>query len=263
MKAAIFVTLCLYSTVADLTAQHPLVGTWEMISVKGLDADGNPFYLDTTAVKETKIITPTHYMLIAWDVEGDSLIFNRTMAGGVRMEGEKYIETPAQASVQIFDNVQANFTWKLDGDVFTQSGTIIRPDGKTVVLEALKFRRMTNLQPQPGNGAIGTWNQVLPAEGRNPTASGKADRGLLIVTPTHWMRMNHKNAKFAGAAYGTYTVKRGALLANTKYSTYPRKTGEQSNLVLKENGSKIEMTSKRTGASNGSPAAVEVFEKVD
>lgn len=261
MKAAMFVTLCLCSVVADLAAQHPLVGTWEMISVKGIDADGKPFYLDTTAVKETKIITPTHYMLIAWDVEGDSLIFNRTMAGDVRMEGQRYIETPRQASVQIFDNVQANFTWKLEDDVFTQSGTIIRPDGKTVVLEALKFRRVTNLSPQPANGVIGTWNQVISRDGRTIPTASKADRGLLIVTPTHWMRMNHRNAKFEGAAYGIYSVKGPAVLANTKYSTYPMKTGELSELALKENGRNLEITPKRPGAKGESPLAAEVFEK--
>ncbi|HET9486061.1 MAG TPA: hypothetical protein VFO54_01430, partial [Chryseosolibacter sp.] len=118
-----------------VSAQHALVGTWEMLSGKGINADGEPFSIDTTTVKETKIITPTHYMLIAWDVDKDSLMFNRTMAGEVRLEDDKYIEIPTQASVQIFENVKADFTWKLDGDIFTQSGTIVRPDGKTVVLE--------------------------------------------------------------------------------------------------------------------------------
>lgn len=262
MRASIIITLCLYSAVGHVSAQHPLVGTWEMISVKGIDADGKPFHLDTTAVKETKIITPTHYMLIAWDVEEDSLIFNRTMAGNVRMEGEKYIETPTRASVRIFENVNANFTWKLDGDIFTQSGTIVRPDGKTVVLEALKFRRVNKVNPQPGNPAIGTWSQVVPADGKSLASSTKTDSGLLIVTPTHWMRMNHKNAKFAGAAYGIFGINGASVLTSTKYSTYGRKSGELSELVLKDNGRKIEMKSKHTGAKDESPASTEVFEKV-
>ncbi|HEY9490134.1 MAG TPA: hypothetical protein VIQ51_17480, partial [Chryseosolibacter sp.] len=71
MKATIFLVVSLL-TVQQATAQHPLIGTWEMISVKGLDADGAPFFMDTTLARETKIITPTHYMLIAWDVDKDS-----------------------------------------------------------------------------------------------------------------------------------------------------------------------------------------------
>jgi hypothetical protein len=262
MRAAIFITIFLYSTFSHLSAQHPLVGTWEMISVKGIDADGKNFFLDTTAIRETKIITPTHYMLIAWDVDQDSLIFNRTMAGMVRMEGEKYIETPTQASVQIFDNLNANFTWRLDGDVFTQSGTIVRPDGKTVVLEALKFRRVKNFKPQQGNPAIGTWHQVSSGDGKINSPLAKADRGLLIVTPTHWMRMNHRNTKFHGAAYGIYSVKGNTVLTNTKYSTYPANKGELSELIATENGRKIAMTSKRMATKDESARLADVFEKV-
>src|SRR5690606_30405933 len=158
MKAAglawLFLAIGHYATSQDLE-QHPLIGTWEMISVQGIDADGQPFFLDTTSARETKIITPTHYLLIAWDVDGDSLIFNRTMAGTVAFEGDRYIETPTHASVQIFENVKADFRWKLDGDVFIQSGTIVRPDGKKVVLEALKFRRVRDAASYPRNAAIG------------------------------------------------------------------------------------------------------------
>ena len=78
MKTPFALVAFLCGLALSAVAQHPLVGTWNMISVKGIDADGNRFFLDTTSVKETKIITPTHYMLIAWDVESDSLIFNRT-----------------------------------------------------------------------------------------------------------------------------------------------------------------------------------------
>lgn len=130
MRTVIFLILTVYLTGVEVAGQHPLVGTWEMISVKGISADGEPFFFDTTSVRETKIITPTHYMLIAWDVDEDSLMFNRTMAGQVSLDGNKYIEVPTQASVQIFENVQVDFFWKLEGNLFTQSGTIIRPDGK-------------------------------------------------------------------------------------------------------------------------------------
>ena len=124
-----------------LFAQHALVGTWDMVSIKGINADGQEFSIDTTTVRETKIITPTHYILIAMDVRGDSLVFNRSYAGTIRLDGNKYNEMPLQASVQIFDNVKTDFTWKVEGDIFTQSGTFTRPDGKKIVLHAMVFKR--------------------------------------------------------------------------------------------------------------------------
>ena len=116
-------------TCAPLFAQHPLIGTWEMVTIKGINANGEKFSSDTSAIREIKIITPTHYMLIAQDVEGDSLVFNRCYAGTVKIDGEGYIEIPIVSSVPIFDNVKTDFKWKVVGDRFIQSGTLIRPDG--------------------------------------------------------------------------------------------------------------------------------------
>src|SRR5688572_28962457 len=126
-------------TSANLWAQHPLVGTWEMVTIKGIDANGEKFSSDTSTIREIKIITPTHYMLIAEDVDGDSLVFNRCYAGAVKIDGDSYNEIPMVSSVPIFDNVKTDFKWKVVGDRFIQSGTLIRPDGKKVVLDELFF----------------------------------------------------------------------------------------------------------------------------
>lgn len=253
---AVFLLMTLFAAV-DARAQHPLVGTWEMISVKGIDADGNPFFFDTTAVKETKIITPTHYMLIAWDVEKDSLLFNRTMAGQVRLENEKYIEIPTQASVQIFENIKVDFTWKLEGDVFTQSGTIIRPDGKSVLLEALIFKRADKTKSDQRNPAIGTWSQVADQyttdDGTSNTSFNKSDKRMLIVTPTHWMRMDHKNDKFEGIFYGTYSSRGNAITTSLDYSNHPFKKGTLTKFTQKVNGDQLHITSTGTTA-DGKPA---------
>ncbi|MGC1243694.1 MAG: hypothetical protein WA874_19015 [Chryseosolibacter sp.] len=266
MKALIFLILSVYVMSAQVAAQHPLIGTWEMISVKGIDADGEPFSLDTTAVKETKIITPTHYMLIAWDVDGDSLLFNRTMAGQVRLEGEKYIEIPTQASVQIFENVKVDFTWKLEGDVFTQSGTIVRPDGKLIVLEALKFKRVTDVNPHSKNPAIGTWNQLsaryTTPDGKNNSSFNASDKRLLIVTPTHWMRMDHKNKEFDGVSYGTYTLERDSIFTTVDFSTYPS-SGEQVKFKQKVAGNKVHITSAGMTPEGERATFVDMLEKIE
>lgn len=266
MRALSIIALFISLTGMQVFGQHPLIGTWEMISVKGIDADGEPFFLDTTSVRETKIITPTHYMLIAWDVGEDSLYFNRTMAGEVRLEGEKYIEVPKQASVQIFENLDVNFSWKLEGDVFTQSGTIVRPDGKRVVLEALKFRRVKDVKPQPNNPSIGSWSQVAAhytaADGKdNPTFSD-TDKRFLVVTPTHWMRMDHKNKKFAGVLYGTYMMTGGEHLSTkVNFSSYPGQTGALHKFSQKLKGNRIHFTAAGK-TPDGKPATYhDEFEK--
>ena len=269
-KASTFTALIAFAFVliySDSRAQHPLMGTWEMISVKGIDADGNPFFYDTTAVKETKIITPTHYMLIAWDVEKDSLIFNRTMAGQVRLENEKYIEIPTQASVQIFENVKVNFTWKLEGDIFTQSGTIIRPDGKSILLEALIFKRATHAKKNGRNPAIGTWSQLTDqyttSDGTTNSTFDKADKRMLIVTPTHWMRMDHKNDKFDGIFYGTYSTRGNEIATSLDFSNRPFKRGTVNKFTQKVNDNQLHITS--TGTSpDGKPATFSgVWQKMD
>lgn len=266
MRTVILLMLTTALACVEVVAQHPLVGTWEMISVKGIGADGEAFFFDTTAVKETKIITPTHYMLIAWDTDGDSLIFNRTMAGKVSLDGNKYIEIPTQASVQIFDNVKADFFWKLDGDLFTQSGTIIRPDGKKVVLEELIFKRVTDIESASANPAIGTWKQIsgnhITAEGTKNSSFGKSDEGLLLVTPTHWMRMDHRNQKFAGVLYGTYTQDGDTVVNNIVYSTYPLKDNDRFSSMTKINGKKVQVVSTRVSLEGKPETFYDIFERI-
>jgi hypothetical protein len=266
MKVVVVLTISFCLTGAHVVAQHPLVGTWEMISVKGIDADGEPFFYDTTSVRETKIITPTHYMLIAWDVGEDSLIFNRTMAGKVRLENEKYIEIPTQASVQIFENVKVDFTWKLEGNIFRQSGSIVRPDGKTVVLEALIFQRVTGVKSHPKNPGIGTLNQVSSSyttpDGKKNSTFNESDSRLLIVTPTHWMRMDHKNKKFDGVLYGTYTLEGNTILADVDFSSYPFKKGDRLKYTQKVNGARLQFTSAGKTPEGKTGTFQDVFEKV-
>ena len=213
-----------------LAAQHPLIGTWEMVSIKYINADGEKLSVDTSSVREVKIITPTHYMLIAHDVQGDSLVFNRSYAGTIKLEGERYIEFPTQASVQIFDNVKTDFTWKVEGDKFTQAGTIIRPDGKKVVLEEMIFKRVKTANSFPNNLAIGTWSQLSSSytnfDGTKESHTNATTTRFHIITPTHWMRISHRNKKFEHVMGGTYEIKDG--------KTYPKliyKSATIANLV--------------------------------
>jgi hypothetical protein len=263
MKTLSFAICILLSS--GLDAQHPLVGTWEMISGTGTGADGEKFSIDTTTSREIKIITPTHYMLINWDVQGDSLTFNRSMAGTVRLDGDKYIEVPTQASVQIFDDIKVDFRWKLEGDTFIQSGTIVRPDGKKITLDGLVFRRVTNAKSNPKNPGIGTWNQLsaqyTPQGGKTIAAFAAGDQGQLFVTPTHWMRINHKNKKFDNVMYGTYSMKGETVTTIMEYATFPFTKGAEQAFQQKVSENRIHTVGSMT--LDGKRAVFEsVFQKI-
>jgi hypothetical protein len=192
LPAALLIVL---SIVGDARAQHPLVGTWEMVSIAGVNADGEKFSLDTSSIREIKIITPTHYILIAEDKDSVGWAFNRSYAGTVRMNGDKYIESPILSSLQLYDNVITDFNWSVNGSTFVQTGKITRPDGKVIVLDRFEFRRNA-IPPHKGpNPFLGTWS----------LADEPDLKGLLVINPSHWMFITKAGEKFS-AAGGTYTL---------------------------------------------------------
>lgn len=237
MKALCLLTASVLLSGQLIFAQHPLVGTWEMISGRGINAEGEKFSFDTTSVREIKIITPTHYMLIACDVLEDSLTFNRTMAGTVHLDGEKYIELPTHASVQIFPGLDVNFKWKLVGERFIQSGTIVRPDGKTIVLEELVFRKIASAKAYPENPALGTWHQVTGTyttpDGKKATTFKPEDTRLFVITPTHWMQMDLRNKNFESARYGTYSIDGNKVQTRLDYASIPFRKGTATSFSQK------------------------------
>ena len=219
-----FLTSLLFSSI-QMFAQHPLVGTWEMVSIKGTDFDGKQFSSNTSMGRETKIITPTHYMLIAHDVKGDSLVFNRSHAGTVLFDENKFIETPTVASWEDFKSVGNTFNWKVEGDKFIQSGTITRADGKTATLEELVFQRAKVKNAYPKNPSNGTWDQLSSSyttlEGKKESHTRETATRFQITTPTHWMRISHRNNKFESAMGGTYSMKGGKQYPVLELASYP------------------------------------------
>ena len=192
-----------------VAAQHPLEGTWEMVSISGINVDGEKFYLDSTTVKETKIITSSHYILIAMDKVGDGWVFNRCYAGTVRMKGQKYYEMPVISSLRIFENVKTDFSWKMDGDRFIQSGTITRPDGKQIILHEFVFAR--SRQPSAGVAAAikGTWKLEQP----------DTHTGLFIANATHWMMITRTQDKLSRASGGPIVEHQSKPHALVAYSS--------------------------------------------
>lgn len=256
--------LILWSVVS--AAQHPLTGTWEMVSIKGTNADGEPFFMDTTTRREIKVITPTHYMLIASEVQGDSLIFNRSYFGTVTIEGDRYIEKPLMSSHTIFDNVKADYRWKIEGDRFIQSGSVTRPDGKKVILEAMVFRRVKTAQRFDQNPAIGTWSQVSSTytdfEGNKAMHTRRDATRIHIITPTHWMRISHRNKKFEHAIGGSYTIKEGRVMPVVEVSSAPFDMFSQINTTEVVKGEKLHVQGTMQRRDGKTMSWEDVFEKV-
>jgi hypothetical protein len=211
MKTKIIFTALFISCFIQLFAQqHALVGTWEFVSGKGTSADGNPIAIDRTRMSETKIFSPTHFMYIASTVKGDSMLFNRAVAGTWRVEGNKYFEIPTMSSQEGPDKSKTEFTWKVEGDKFIRQGVIIQPDGKKMTIDELVFQRVDD-KNAPKNPGIGTWNQLSSsgqgANGEKWSHTNATHIRFQLVSPTHWMRMSFQNNVFENAMGGTYHIK--------------------------------------------------------
>lgn len=239
MKVSLLSLLLLFC-ICKTIAQHPLVGTWKMVSIKGINAAGERFENDSTTSKEIKIITPTHYMLIAHDVEGDSIVFNRCYAGTVHIEGNKYNEVPMLSSATIFDNVKTDYTWKVTGDFFIQSGTFTRPDGKKIILEELLFRRVKTQKSYADNPTIGTWRLLsstyTTADGLSHADTNESVTCLQLITPTHWMYISSRDKKFEHAMGGEYSTKDEKYYPKLSYASFPKTLWGKTEISAKVEG---------------------------
>jgi len=247
-------------------AQHPLVGTWEMISIKGINATGEKFANDSATVKEIKIITTTHYMLMAYDVEGDSLVFNRCYAGTVHIDGNKYKEIPLLSSAPIFDNVTTDYTWKVKGDTFTQAGTFTRPDGKKIVLEELLFRRAKTPQSYPDNQINGTWkllsSNYITANGVTHSDTSESVNCLQLITPTHWMYVSSRDKKFEHAMGGEYVMQGGKIYPQLTYASFPKNLWGKTEMSAKVEGNTLHIDGVSVFPDGRKFSWSDIFERV-
>lgn len=91
------------------------------------------------------------------------------------------------------------------------------------------------------------------ADGKTQSSFTPADKRLFIMTPTHWMRMDHKGEKFDGVFYGTYSQENDTISSVLTYSSHPI----EKNVALRQKveGNRLQIIS--TGqASDGKPARV-------
>jgi hypothetical protein len=234
MRTTFLVTFLLLCISIQLLAQHnPLVGTWQVVSIKATDSDGKKMSLDGSQFKETKIITPTHYVLITHMKQGETMVFDKAMAGTVRVEGNMYIETPEYVSDPVLALEKTNFTYKLEGDKFIQSGTFTTADGKTGTIEELVFQKVKTGKANPNSPFIGSWKLISAA---NQTDAS----GFEVDTPTHWLGVYFKGKTFDAARGGTFIIQPGNKAKyTTEFYSNPDEKGDVADVSYQFNGDKV------------------------
>jgi hypothetical protein len=134
-----------------------------------------------------------------------------------------------------------------------------------IVLEALIFQRVSNVKPDAKNPAIGTWNQQSAYHttrgGKTTSSFNASDTRMLIVTPTHWMRMDHKNKTFEGVSFGTYRSQGDAVFSNLDFSSYPFKKGTESKYIQKVKGNRLQLSSEGSTAQGEAATFYYEYEK--
>ena len=247
-------------------AQHPLIGTWEFVSIKGTDADGKQVDWNKANMREIKIISPTHYMLIQHIVRNDSIIFNTAHAGTVRFEGDKYIETPTVTSNPSMSKVGVEFNWKVNGDQFFQSGTIPLSDGKKVVIDELVFKKVKSTPTDSKNPLVGTWDQISSEytlfDGTKGSHKSPNVTRFDIFTSTHWMRIGHWEGKFQNAMGGSYSIQNNKIMPSITVASYPIDNTFNPELTYRLDGSKLYINGTATNGEGKKMIWSDVFQRV-
>jgi hypothetical protein len=260
----IFVLVCI--SLQIFAQQHPLVGTWELISLKATDSKGKTMAMDTSVIRETKIFSPTHFIYILSNVKGDSLVFNRAFAGTWQVKGDKYIETPLIGSQEISDKVKTDFTWKIEGDKFIRQGTMTQANGDKMTVDALVFQRVKE-EKTAANPLVGTWNQLssayVSADGTKHSHTSATHTRFQINSPTHWMRISYKDKKYENAMGGAYRIEGNKFYPAIEWASFPFNKEDKLEVVHRAEGDKMYMSGVWVDAKGKKVLSFEdVFQKV-
>jgi hypothetical protein len=265
MKYQLLTAIVIFCFVTCAIAQHPLHGTWQLISAKRMHPDGNRMSMDTSQVREMLIITPTHYMLLFENVNGDSLRFGGAHGGRIKIEGNKCYQFPDLVSNEAWKDTKTDFNWKTEGDRFTLSGTAAFPNGQTIIVEEVIYKRVPADHAYPENPAVGTWEQLSSqymSNNQKGTHTNATATRYHIITPTHWMRISHSGNKFENAMYGTYTWNKdkGDLVFDRASFPIPKKM--RTTYQQRFEGDKLLFSGNMT-SEQGTLSWDDVFIKVD
>jgi hypothetical protein len=236
-----------------LFGQNPLVGTWERV---------------TDSIRSVKIITPTHWMVFIEAFQGDGSKFEMAHGGTYTLNGNKYVEHITVASWPDPGKAKTDFIYYEAADnTFLQKGTVTLANGKIIPIDEV-WQKVTDAKPNPNFPAIGTWNRLsmatTTAAGKKESRTSAAAPCFEIITPTHWMRISHRNNKFERAAGGTYTTAGDKAFPKVEFASSPVNKKEKMVATQKVTGDKRYSTVVISGPDGKKIATVvEVLEKVN
>jgi hypothetical protein len=265
MKTKSILSIILLFCSLTIFAQHPLIGTWELVSLKGTDADGKPYNWNTANLRITKIITPTHYMLMQHIVRNDSVIFNNAHAGPIQFADNKYSHTQTVSSDAATIGTKSDYTWKVKSNQLIQSGAITGADGKKTVIDELVYKRVDIPAANSKNPVIGTWNQLSSEytlfDGTKDSHTSPAVTRFDIFTPSHWARIGHRDGKFESAAISSYILQSGKLEPTVIVASSPIYAANKYEISYRVDGSKLYVNGRATNAEGKQFTWNDVFQK--
>jgi hypothetical protein len=201
-------TLLFFGCALQLLGQNPLVGTWER---------------QTDSLRATKIITPTHWAIFIETLPGQKLV--RTHGGTYTLNDKKYIEQLDVASWENKSDLSfTDYDYTVEGDKFYQKGTLVLSDGSVMPIDEV-WQKVSTARSNPDYPAIGTWNLASAAfTGENGQTEKFADGSFTrfeIITPTHWIRISHRDQQFESAMGGTYTAEGSKATLKVGFASFP------------------------------------------
>jgi hypothetical protein len=245
-------TLFFCGLALQLFGQNPLVGTWER---------------QTDTLWAIKVITPTHWMIFIESRNGGSHEFVRSHGGGYTLTANKYME---QLDVASWENqgdyTVTDYNYKVEGDKFFMSGTLILSDGTVTPIDEV-WQKVKFANAYPNNPALGTWNQLSSTyttpEGKKESHTKATATRFEIITPTHWMRISHRNNTFEHSMGGRYTLEGNIMYPEVDFASFPIDKSLRMELIQKVSGNKRQVQGKLTSTEGKMPMILEdVFEKV-
>lgn len=227
MKAKIILLLFFACYTLPLFAQHPLIGAWE-------------HQADT--FQSLKIITPTHWMVIAERTTGNNNEFMRAHGGTYQLEGNHYIENIEIASWENYGKEKTEFTVSPKGDAFDQSGILMFPDGEMVAINERWHKVSPSVSIEAADPSVGTWKMLSASE---TNAKGKKktlrEQEVFILTPSHWMFITEdaKTKKFKRAAAGTYTKQGNKYIPQVQFASWDKSIPNNFEITIMVDGDKM------------------------
>lgn len=213
--------LLFFISTLPLFGQNPLEGTWEM---------------KTDSTRSFKIITPTHWMVFAESMKGDSSKFAAAHGGTYTVNGGKYIEHINIASWEGYEKARTDYTIQVAGDKLYLKGPLTLNDSSVILLNEV-WQKVSAPKAADKNPALGAWNQLsssyIREDGKKQTHTRATVNCLELISPTHWMRISLRNKKFEHAFGGPYTLTGNKMSLKIGFGSFPFEKEAKADLTQK------------------------------